>query len=149
MNLLEKSQKDMIEAMKSKDKDRLTVLRMVKGAMQLESINNKKEVNEELFIEIVGKQIKLRNDSITEFTKANRTDLTNQTQKEIDILKEYLPAQLSNDEIEEIINETIKKLNPSGPKEMGLIMKEVTSLVKGKADMKVVSGIIKERLENL
>lgn len=146
MNLLEKSQKDMIDAMKSKDKDRLTVLRMVKGALQLESINNKKEVNEELFIETVGKQIKLRNDSLAEFSKANRTDLVEQVEKEITILKEYQPEQLTEEEISKIIEDVIEKVKPTSSKDMGLVMKEVTPLVKGKADMKIVSEIIKSKL---
>ena len=149
MSFLEKSQKDMIDAMKSKDKDRLTVLRMVKGAMQLDSINNKKEINEEMFIDTVGKQIKLRNDSLVEFTKANRTELMEQTEKEISILKEYLPEQLTEEELINIINKVVEQVKPTSPKDMGLIMKEVTPLVKGKADMKLVSSLIKEKLENL
>ena len=149
MSLLEKSGKDMIEAMKNKDKERLTVLRMIKGAMQLESINNKRDINEELFIEIVGKQIKLRNDSITEFAKGNRSDLIEQVEKEVAILTDYLPEQLSEGEVTEIIEKAIKSTNASSPKDMGLVMKEVTPLLKGKADMKVASSIIKEKLESL
>ena len=146
MNLLEKFNKDIISAMKAQDKDRLAVLRMVKGAMQLESINNKKEVDEELMIDVVSKQIKMRNESITEFDKAGRTELKEQTEKEVIILKEYLPEQLSTDEINKILDEVFAKVNPTGPKDMGLVMKEATPLLKGKADMKEVSNIIKERL---
>ena len=149
MNLLEKMKSDLITAMKEKDKERLTVLRMVKGAIQLEVINNKKEENEELFIEAVSKQIKTRNDSIVEFKKGNRQDLIDKTQSEIEILKEYLPKQLTEEEIEEILNDVFNKVNPTSSKEMGLIMKEVTPLLKGKADMKVVSEKIKERLSNI
>ena len=83
MNLLEKFNQDMITAMKAQDKERLTVLRMVKGAMQLEHINNKKELNEELLIDCVGKQIKMRNDSISEFEKAGRQDLADKTKEEV------------------------------------------------------------------
>lgn len=146
MNLFEKMQKDMVEAMKTKDKDRLTVLRMVKGAMQLEHINNKKEMNEELLIDTVSKQIKLRNDSLAEFEKAGRDDLVENVTKEIIILKEYLPAQLEKEEIEAIIDEVFAKVNPTSSKDMGAIMREVTPLVKGKADMKLVSEIIKNKL---
>ena len=149
MSLLEKSKKDMIDAMKKQDKERLTVLRMVKGALQLESINNKKEIDEELFIDTVGKQIKLRNDSITEFAKGNRQDLIEQAEKEIAILKDYLPEQLSELEISSIIEIAIQNVKPTSPKDMGLIMKEITPLVKGKADMKIVSSLIKVKLENL
>lgn len=149
MNLYDKMKNDLIQAMKDKDKDRLTVLRLVKGAMQLEHINNKKEENEELFIDVVSKQIKSRNDSIEEFKKGNRQDLVDQTQKEIDILKEYLPKQLSEEEVDSVIEDVFNEVNPTSPKDMGLVMKEATPLLKGKADMKLVSEKIKERINNL
>ncbi len=149
MDLLEKMKKDLITAMKEKDKDKLTVLRMVKGAMQLEVINNKKEENEELLIDVVSRQIKMRKESILEFEKGNRTDLVEATQNEINILKEYLPKQLSEEEIDKIIDDAFNKINPTSNKEMGLIMREVTPLLKGKADMKLVSDKIKERVSKL
>lgn len=147
--MLEKFNKDIIAAMKSKDQVRLTVLRMVKGAMQLDSINNKKEINDELLIDCVSKQIKLRNDSISEFAKANRNDLVEKNKEEIAILQEYLPEQLSNDEIDAILEEVFNVVKPTSAKDMGTIMREVTPKVKGKADMKVVSEKIKERLSTL
>lgn len=149
MNLLDKMKQDLVAAMKEKDKEKLTVLRMVKGAMQLEHINNKKEENEELLIDVVSKQIKMRNESIKEFEKGNREDLIAQTQSEINILKEYLPQQLSEEEIDSIIGQVFDKVNPTSPKDMGLIMREATPLLKGKADMKLVSDKIKERINNL
>ncbi|MGN1000454.1 MAG: GatB/YqeY domain-containing protein [Bacilli bacterium] len=149
MDLLEKMKKDLITAMKEKDKDKLTVLRMVKGGMQLEVINNKKEENEELLIDVVSRQIKMRKESILEFEKGNRTDLVEATQNEINILKEYLPKQLSEEEIDKIIDDAFNKINPTSNKEMGLIMREVTPLLKGKADMKLVSDKIKERVSKL
>lgn len=146
MDLFEKFNKDMVAAMKEQDKDRLTVLRMVKGAMQLEHINNKKEMNEELLIDCVGKQIKMRNDSIAEFEKGGRTDLVEKTKGEIEILNDYLPEQLSMEEVNAIIDEAFAKVNPTSQKEMGLIMKEVTPKLKGKTDMKQVSEIIRGKL---
>ncbi len=149
MNLYDKMKNDLIQAMKDKDRDRLTVLRLVKGAMQLEHINNRREENEELFIDVVSKQIKSRNESIVEFEKGNRQDLIDQTQKEIDILKEYLPKQLSEEEVDSIIDEVFNKVNPTSPKDMGLIMREATPLLRGKADMKLVSEKIKEKINSL
>lgn len=149
MGLYEKFNQDMIDAMKNKDKNRLTVIRMVKGAMQLEHINNKKEMNEELLIDVVSKQIKMRNDSICEFKKGNRTDLIEKTEEEICLLKEYLPVQLTDEEIDSIIEEVINEVRPTSQKEMGLIMKSVTPKVKGRADMKQVSEKIRERLNRL
>ena len=147
--MLEKFNKDIIAAMKEKEQLKLTVLRMVKGAMQLESINNKKEVNDELLIDCVSKQIKLRNDSINEFEKANRGDLVDKNKEEIEILKQYLPAQMSSDEIDKILDEVFALVSPTSNKDMGLIMRELTPLVKGKADMSLVSSLIKEKLSNL
>lgn len=149
MNLIDKLGKDIVNAMKEKEQLRLSVLRMVKGAIQLENINNKKELNDELFIDVVSKQIKQRNESLEEFKKAERTDLVNKTSAEIEILKEYLPEQLSNEEIEEILNSAFNKIKPTSSKDMGLIMKEVTPLLKGKADMKEISNLIKEKLSSL
>lgn len=149
MNLLEKFNADMITAMKQKDKDRLTVLRMVKGAMQLEKINQREELTEEMLIDCVNKQIKLRKDSILEFEKAGRNDLVEKTQMEVEILKDYLPEQLTKEEVDKIINDVFTKLNPTSAKDMGILMKELTPLLKGKADMKEVSTIIKEKLSNL
>lgn len=149
MNLLEKFNADMITAMKQKDKDRLTVLRMVKGAMQLEKINQREELTEEMLIDCVNKQIKLRKDSILEFEKAGRNDLVEKTQMEVEILKDYLPEQLTKEEVDKIINDVFNKVNPTSAKDMGILMKEVTPLLKGKADMKEVSTIIKEKLSNL
>lgn len=149
MNLYEKFNQDMISAMKNKEKEKLTVIRMVKGAMQLEHINNKKEMNEELLIDVVSKQIKMRNDSIEEFKKGNREDLINKTQEEIEILKEYLPAQLTSEEIDAIIDEAIEEVKPTSPSMMGLVMKTVSPKVKGKADMKEVSSKIKEKLAEM
>lgn len=146
MELLEKFNKDMVTAMKEQDKERLTVLRMVKGAMQLEHINSKKEINEELLIDCVGKQIKMRNDSIQEFEKAGRQDLADKTKEEVKILNDYLPVQLTEDEVNAIIDAAFAKINPTSAKEMGLIMREVTPELKGKADMKKVSEIIKAKL---
>lgn len=147
--MLEKFNKDIINAMKAKAQTRLTVLRMVKGAMQLDSINNKKEINDELLIDNVSKQIKLRNDSIIEFEKANRKDLIEKNKEEIEILKEYLPTQLTSDEIDAILNEVFDIVKPTSSKDMGSIMREVTPKVKGRADMKLVSDKIKEKLNTL
>lgn len=149
MSLIENLGKDIVTAMKEKDQLKLSVLRMVKGAIQLENINNKKELNDELFIDVVSKQIKQRNESLEEFNKAGRTDLADKVSSEIEILKAYLPEQLSLDEIEKILNSAFAKVNPTSGKDMGAIMKEVTPLLKGKADMKEVSTMIKEKLSNL
>ena len=149
MTLSERINNDMISFMKSKDSFSLGVIRMVKGAMQLEKINLKRELNDDEVVAVIQKQIKMRNDSIAEFEKAGRDDLVLQNQKEIDLLKQYMPEQLSDAEIDKIIDEAFASINPTGTKDMGLIMREVSPKLKGRADMGKVNALIKERLANL
>ena len=140
---------DLISAMKSQDKETLGVLRMVKGAIQLEEINNKHELTDDEFIGIVSKQIKTRKESITEFEKANRNDLIEQTSKEIEILNKYMPDQLGEKEVLEIIDEAFSFVNPKSSSDMGKLMGYVNPKLKGRADMSYVSKIVKERLSNI
>ena len=144
--MIEKLDKDMIEAMKNHEKERLTVIRMVKAALKQEQIDHKKEINDELLIDVVNKQIKMRKDSITEFEKAGRTDLVDKTQEEINVLLEYLPEQLSQEEVEKIIDEIFLEVKPEGMKDMGKVMGIAQSKLKGKTDMKEVSTIIRNKL---
>lgn len=145
--MVEKLQKDMIEAMKNHEKERLTVIRMVKAAMAQERIDHKKEENDELLIDVVNKQIKMRRDSISEFEKGGRQDLIDKTQAEIDVLMNYLPEQLSREEVLKVIDEIFAEVNPEGPKDMGKVMGPAQAKLKGRADMKEVSSIIREKLQ--
>ena len=142
----EKILKDIIEAMKCKDKDRLSTLRLLKGAMQLEEINKKRELNDEEVISLIAKQIKTRRESILEFEKANREDLKEKTQKEIDILTNYMPEQLSEEEIIKEIDIAFGEVRPTSMKDMRSLMAILNPKLKGKADMSFVSKIIKEKL---
>jgi len=145
--MVEQLEKDMIAAMKAGEKEKLTVIRMVKAALKQEQIDHKKEINDELLIDVVNKQIKMRKDSIAEFEKANRTDLVDKTQSEIDILTTYLPEQLSTEEVEKIINDIFEEVEPEGMKDMGKVMGLAQGKLKGKADMKEVSTIIRNKLQ--
>lgn len=145
--MIEKLNQDMIAAMKNHEKEKLTVIRMVKAAMKQEVIDHKREENEELLIDVVNKQIKMRKDSILEFEKGGRDDLVSKTKEEIDVLMAYLPEQLSKEEVIKIIDEVFSMIQPEGQKDMGKIMKEVTPKLKGKTDMREVSNIIKEKLQ--
>ena len=145
----EKILKDLTSAMKAQDKETLSVLRMVKGAIQLEEINKKSELSDEDVIGVISKQIKTRKESIQEFIKANRNDLIEQTNKEIEILNKYMPEQLSEEEVLNIIDEAFSTINPKAQSDMGKLMGFVTPKLKGKTDMSFVSKTIKERLGNL
>lgn len=140
---------DLTAAMKAQDKETLSVLRMVKGAMQLEEINLKHELTDDEFITVVSKQIKTRKESITEFEKAGRNDLVEQTSKEIEILNKYMPEQLSEEEVLKVIDEAFDTIKPTAQSDMGKLMGFVNPKLKGKADMSFVSKTIKEKLSNL
>ena len=149
MTLVEKINEDMKLAMKSQDKETLNVIRMVKSAVQLAKIELKHELSDDEVVDVVSKQIKMRKDSIVEFSKAGRIDLAEQYQQEIDILNKYMPEQLSIDEVNKIIDDAFALINPTNVKQMGLIMKEVNPKVRGKFDMGEVSKLIKDKLSSL
>jgi uncharacterized protein YqeY len=140
---------DMKEAMKSKDKDALNTLRLLKSAIDLYLVNNKLDRNnasDEVVIDVVSKQVKTHKESIEEFKKANRTDLVEGLEKEITLLTKYLPEQLSEEEVRNVVDEVFEQVKPTSMKDMGALMKELTPLLKGKADMKLVNTIIREKL---
>lgn len=140
---------DLKEAMKSQDKERLSVIRMVKGAIQMEELNTKRELNDDEVISIIAKQIKTRKESIVEFEKGNRNDLIEKTNSEIKLLEEYMPEQLSSEEVIEVIDKVFNEINPTGMSDMGKIMGKLNPLLKGKADMGFVSSVVKERISTL
>ena len=140
---------DLKLAMKAQDKEKLSVVRMVKGAIQMEELNKKHELSDDEVIAIISKQIKSRKEAIVEFQKANRNDLVEQNEKEIEILNTYMPEQLSEEEINKVIDEAFIKVNPTSERDMGKIIGSISPILKGKADMGFVSKIVKERLSNL
>ena len=142
--------KDMIEAMKSKDKDTLSTIRLLKSAIDLYIINNKMDrsadPSDEIVIEVVSKQVKTHKESIEEFKTAGRNDLVANLEKEIELLSKYLPEQLSEEEIIRIIDEVFDEVKPTSMQDMGKIMKELTPRFKGVADMKTVNNIVRSKL---
>jgi uncharacterized protein YqeY len=140
---------DMKNAMKNHDKDSLSTLRLLKSAIDLYLINNKMDrgqASDEIVIDVVSKQVKTHKESIEEFKKGNRLDLVENLEREIALLNKYLPEQLTKEEIKAEIDKVFEKLKPTSMKDMGVIMKEVTPILKGKADMKIVNEIIKSKL---
>ena len=145
--MLEKVNSDLVTAMKEQDKFTLSVLRMLKSALKNEEINKKSSLTDDEVLAVIKKQVKTRKDSKEEYLTYNRTDLADNLEKEIEILNKYLPEELSDDELEKIIDETIKELNPDGMKGMGLVIKTVGSKCGAAADMKKVSSIVREKLQ--
>ena len=137
---------DLKEAMKAQDKETLAVIRMVKGAISLEEINTKKELNDQEVISIIAKQIKTRKESIEDFKKGGRQDLIDKTNSEIEILNRYMPEQLSTEEVDKIIDEIFAIENPTSMADMGKVMKIAKERLNGQADMSYVSKKIREKL---
>ena len=140
---------DLKNAMKNKNKELLSVVRMVKGAIQMEEIKVKHELNDDEVIGIISREIKTRKESIKEFEKGNRNDLIEKTEKEIEILTKYMPEQMSEEEINATIEKVFEQVKPEKPSDMGKVMGAITPLVKGKADMSLISAKIKQKLNNL
>ena len=150
--LYETISKDMVNAMKSKDKDTLGTLRLLKSAIDLYLVNNQLDRNnasDEVVIDVVSKQVKTHRESIEEFKKGNRQDLIDNLNREIELLSKYLPEQLSSEELADIVDSVFNEVKPTSVKDMGAIMKAITPLVKGKADMREVNALIIDKLNNL
>lgn len=147
--LYETISNDMKEAMKAHDKDSLNTIRLLKSAIDLYLVNNKMDRNtcsDEVVIDVVSKQVKTHKESIEEFKKGNRQDLVDGLLKEIKLLSKYLPEQLSEEEVRKEIDKAFDKIKPTSMKDMGALMKELTPVLKGKADMSQVNAIIREKL---
>ncbi|NQE01532.1 GatB/YqeY domain-containing protein [Enterococcus gallinarum] len=146
MTLLSTLNDDMKTAMKAKDKETLQVIRMLKASIQNEQIKKGADLNEEEELTVLYREMKQRRDSLTEFEKADRTDLAEKVKGEIAIVEKYLPAQLDEAEIRQIVAGAIEKTGASSPKEFGKVMGAVMPQVKGKADGNQVNAIVKELL---
>nr|WP_268830955.1 GatB/YqeY domain-containing protein [Tetragenococcus halophilus] len=146
VTLLTKLNDDMKAAMKGKDKKSLQVIRMLKASLQNEKINLGRDLTDEEELAIISREMKQRRDSLAEFEKVGRDDLAEKTKSEIAIVERYLPAQLTEDEIFQIVSQAIEQTGASSPKEFGKVMGVVMPKVKGKADGNQVNAIVKELL---
>jgi len=145
--LEEKITNDYKEAMKAKDAIKSSILSLVRAEMMNAAIaKKKKQLDDEDILSVIRKQVKQHQDSIEQFKKGNRQDLVDKEEKELEILKGYLPAEMPAAELNKIIDEAIASTAASGMKDMGKVMKEVGSKVAGRADSKTVSDLVKLRL---
>lgn len=136
----------MIAAMKAKDKERLSTIRMLKSALQTEQINKGEELTEEEELTVLAREKKQRMESLNEFKSAGRKDLIDKLDKEISVVDHYLPEQLSEEEIRSVVQEAIAQTQASSMKDMGKVMGALMPKTKGKADGSLVSSIVKEEL---
>ena len=142
-----KISEDLKEAMKSGDKFKLSVLRMLKSALLLEAkaVSKDHELTDEEVIKVIKKQVKTRKDSIAEYQKYERLDEVESLEKEVEVLNAYLPEEMTEEEIVKVIEEVFDMVKPTSMKDMGLIMKELNQKITN-ADMSLVSKLVKERL---
>lgn len=146
MSLKEKLQEDLKSSMKNKDTVRKSVITLVRAAIKQYEVDNRKELGDDGVIEIISKQLKQRKDSLVEFEKAGRDDLIEETKSEIQVLKEYLPQQLSEDELEQIVIETIAEVGATSMKDMGKIMSTIKPKTAGRADGRKINELVKKNL---
>lgn len=148
MALKEQINNDLKESIKSKDKVRTDTLRSLKSAIRYAEIEEGSELDEAGVLAVVAKQAKQRRDSISEFEKAKRGDLVEQEAAELTILEQYLPTQLSEEQIREKAKVVIAELGVDDMKGMGQVMKQLMADLKGQADGKVVNQIVRQLLSN-
>lgn len=148
MSLREQLMEDLKTSMKNKDTIRKNTITMIRAAVKQKEVDERVEVSDEDIITIISKQLKERRDSIEDFEKGNRDDLVRNTRMEIDILLEYLPKQLTEEEVEAIVSETIEELKVTSMKDIGIIMKTVMPKVQGRADGNMVNKKARELLNN-
>jgi hypothetical protein len=146
MGLLDQLTRDMKEAMKQKDKTRLSVIRMLKAALQNEAIHLNKELSEDEALTVLSRELKQRKDSLQEFKNAGREDLEEQVKGEIDIIQSYMPKPLSDEELEKLIDEAIAESGAKTKADMGKVMQRIMPKVKGKADGAKVNRLVQQRL---
>lgn len=147
MNLSERLNDDMKQAMKDKDKFKLTTIRMIRASIKNAEIDLKRPLEDSEVLDILSREIKQRKDSLQEFNKAGRDDLAKDVAAEIDIIGVYLPEQLTEEEIKSIVLQTIQETGASSKAEMGKVMTALMPKVKGRADGKLVNTIVQQSLQ--
>ena len=147
MSLKERLMDDLKTSMKNKDRTRKNTVTMLRAAIKQREIDEKIELTDEDIIEVIAKQVKQKRDSIEDFKKADRQDLLDITVEEIDILSAYLPEQLTEEEIDEIVKAAIDEVGANSSKDIGKVMGKLMPQVKGKADGGIVNRIVRQYLK--
>ncbi|SJZ96399.1 GatB/YqeY domain-containing protein [Selenihalanaerobacter shriftii] len=148
MSLKEELLADMKKAMKEGDKQKLSVIRMTRAAIKNVEIDDRRDLSDDEVIAVLAKEVKQRKESITEYKKVGKDDVVADLKKEIEILGKYLPEQLSEDELVDLVEETIDKVGAEGMSDMGKVMGAIIPQTKGRADGSEVSRLVKEKLQS-
>ena len=146
MSLSDQIMSDMKQAMKDKDKIRLNTVRMIKSALMNEKIKLGHDLNPDEELTVLNREKKQREESIDEFVKAKRDDLIDTTKKELEVVESYMPKQLSKDELDKIISETVEEVGAKGKSDFGKVMKALMPKIKGRADGKQASELVRNHL---
>ncbi len=147
MSLLDRLNNDMKQAMKNKEKDKLSVIRMIKAALQNEALKLRKdELSEAEDLTVLSRELKQRKDSLQEFSNAGREDLVEKIQTEIKYVEVYMPQQLTEEEVSKIVIETIQSVGATSKADMGKVMGALMPKVKGKADGSLVNKLVQQHL---
>lgn len=146
MTLAERLNEDLKQAMKSQDKLKLSVLRMIRAAVKNQEIERKRPLDDGELIDVLSREIKQRKDSLQDFEKAGRTDLAEQVTAEIEIISAYLPTPLTDEEVTALVQQTIQETGASSKADMGKVMAALMPKVKGRADGKLVNRIVSQHL---
>ncbi len=147
MNLSERLNEDMKQAMKSRDKFKLSTIRMIRSTIMNLEIDLKRTLDDSEVLDILGREIKQRKDALQEFEKAGRDDLSANAKAEIEIVVQYLPTQLTEEEVKVIVQQTIHETGASSKAEMGKLMSALMPKVKGLADGKLVNQVVQQFLQ--
>ena len=147
MSLKQKLQEDLKSSMKNKYNTKKSVVTLIRASIKQFEVDNRVELDDSQVIDIIAKLLKQTKDSLNEFKKAGREDLATQAEAEIEVLKEYLPQQLSEEELNEIVNSTISEVGATSMKDMKKIMTSIMPKVKGRADGKLINELVKKNLQ--
>lgn len=142
MSLKKRLMEDLKTSMKNKDKIKKNAITLIRSSIKQQEVDTRKDLNDEDIIEIMSKQIKQKKNSIEDFKKGNREDLIELTKEEISILENYMPEQLSDDELEDIVRKAIEETKAETKRDIGKVMSQVMPLVKGRADGNQVNKIV-------
>jgi len=146
MNLLERLESDMVKAAKARDSERLGAIRFVRSRAKNRQIELKRELKDEDVVEVLSRIAKQHRESIEQFQEGGRDELVEHERRQLSVIEEYLPAQLGEQELMEILSGVIEETGAAGPRDIGMVMKTIMPRVKGLADGKIVKNLVQSRL---
>ncbi|WHY55137.1 GatB/YqeY domain-containing protein [Peribacillus simplex] len=146
MSLLERLNNDMKQAMKNKEKDKLSVIRMLKASIQNEAMKQRQDLTDDEELTVLSRELKQRKDSLQEFENAGRSDLVDKVRTELVYVEAYMPEQLSEEDLSKIVKQTIEEVNATSKADMGRVMGALMPKVKGKADGSLVNKLVQQHL---